>query len=68
MWPLAPVLLKHLEVAFVGRDVENSLDDFRIGVVHIELPDPVRAPILREVGRRVIIPSLSVVHDSPKSP
>ena len=32
----------------VSRNVENSLDDFRIGVVHIELPAPVRTPALRE--------------------
>ena len=48
LWPLAPVLLKHLEVAVGSRDVENSLDEFRIGVVLIELPAPVRAPVLRE--------------------
>ena len=47
LWPLAPVLLKHLEVAVFSRDAENSLDDFRIGVVHTELPAPVRAPVLR---------------------
>ena len=58
LWPLAPVLLKHLEVAFVSRNVENSLDEFRIGVTHIELPAPVRTPVLREGGVHffIIIP------------
>ena len=51
LWPLAPVLFKHFEVAPASRDVENVMDDFRIGVVLIELLAPVRAPILREVGR-----------------
>ena len=50
IWPLAPVLLKHLEVAMASCDIENSLHDFRIGVVLIELPAPVRTPVLRKVG------------------
>ena len=51
LWSLAPVLLKHLEVAAPSRDVENSLDDFRMGVVLNELPAPVCAPVLRKVVR-----------------
>ena len=50
LWPLAPVLLKHFEVAMASCDVENSLDDFRIGVMHIAFPAPVRTPVLRKVG------------------
>ena len=56
LWPLAPVLLKHFEIALASRDVENSLDEFRIGVVHIELPAPVRTPVLREVVDPPITP------------